>query len=311
MKLPNIPGYQVTEDHVLGLGNPIEIEIPPPTSPRRAAFSRSRIRSHFPMSLQLAIMNFCQRGGTSIMYTIAFSRKRAAWNLGIPSLVRLQLQRRFGTSRLCKLTSRRLKHPVYVRRDTTDVAVFMQIFIDREYRCLDHVRSPSLVIDCGANVGYSSAYFLSRFPDCTVMAVEPDPENFTMLCDNVRPYGTRCRPIRAAVWSQQEKLRLNQNGEAWATKVESAEDGDVATVTIPELLGLSCRPRISILKIDIESAEYEIFRSSPEWLDQVDNIVIELHDTPCREAFFAAIAGRGFEIGTCDELTVCRKHLPQ
>jgi hypothetical protein len=40
---------------------------------------------------------------------------------------------------------------------------------------------------------------------------------------------------------------------------------------------------------------------------RVDDIVIELHGTHCQEAFFAAIAGHGFEAGTCDELTVCRK----
>ena len=53
---------------------------------------------------------------------------------------------------------------VYCRAHTSDLGVFRQIFIDREYRCLDDVQEPRLIVDCGANVGYASAYFLARHP---------------------------------------------------------------------------------------------------------------------------------------------------
>jgi hypothetical protein len=60
------------------------------------------------------------------------------------------------------------------------------------------------------------------------------------------------------------------------------------------------------LKIDIEGAELELFSSGTDrWLDLVDNIVIELHGKKCSEAFFKAIDGRGFDISSCGELTVC------
>jgi FkbM family methyltransferase len=236
----------------------------------------------------------------------------AARNLGVPALLRRQIEKRFGEQQepMC-LTSKYLKHPVYVRRGTSDLYVFDQILVDRQYSCLDHLRSPSLIIDCGANVGYSSAYFLSRFPMSAVLAVEPDASNFDMLSKNLAAYGNRCRPIRAAVWPTKGSVRTVQpagNLDEWGVRVEPCDAGDphaLATVTIPDLLDLALYPRISILKIDIEGAEEALFQGDTRWLDVVDNIVIELHGDRCEAAFMRAIEARGFTISRSGELTVC------
>src|SRR4051794_1523575 len=71
--------------------------------------------------------------------------------------------------------TRRAAEPLFVRRNTTDMWTFDQIFVDHEYRCIDHLKNIRTIVDAGANVGYSSAYFLSRFPDVRIIAVEPDP----------------------------------------------------------------------------------------------------------------------------------------
>jgi hypothetical protein len=67
-----------------------------------------------------------------------------------------------------------------------------------------------LIIDCGANVGYSSAYFLSRFPYCQVIAVEADPDNFVILRRNLDRYEDRVRLIHVGVWSQKVGLVLSR-----------------------------------------------------------------------------------------------------
>ena len=92
-----------------------------------------------------------------------------------------------------KITSKFFRHPLYARPRTSDLQIFNAIFAEGEYRNLDDLQGIRLVIDCGANVGYSSAYFLSRFPECVVIAVEADPENFEMLRRNLAPYGERAR----------------------------------------------------------------------------------------------------------------------
>ena len=82
----------------------------------------------------------------------------------------------------------------------------------------------------------------------------------------------------------------------------------VAALDIPSILAASGEERCSLLKVDIERSEVEVFSAKGlGWLDQIDNIAIELHDKECEEVFFRAIEGRGFEVGRSGELTICRK----
>ncbi len=189
--------------------------------------------------------------------------------------------------------------------------MFHQIFVGREYRCLDDVADADLIIDCGANVGYSSAYFLSAFPFAQLLAVEPDVANFRALQQNLGPYGSRATALRAAVWSGPAKLRLVEDHNAWAHHVQEATSEDkmnVPATDIASLLAASGRERISILKIDIEGAERAVFSANYDvWLSKVDNLVIELHGDECKTIFEKAIAPQGFAVSTCDELTVCKR----
>jgi FkbM family methyltransferase len=214
---------------------------------------------------------------------------------------------------LLTLGSKYLKHPVYLRTKSTDRWVFREIFIWREYECLDWLKTASLIIDCGANVGYSSAYFLSRFPGATVIALEPDSANFKLLQKNVAPYGNRCRTINAAVWPERASLAIDPTpyrggGEnARVVRLSADNEDQVSAITIPEVLGDSGFVRISLLKVDIERSELELFRAdSCAWLQQVDTVIIELHDEECEAVFYQAAKTYNFECSRHGALTVAR-----
>ena len=237
--------------------------------------------------------------------------RSAVESLGIFPTINFVIQKR-RRSDLLRLTSKHLDHAVIARRGTSDLGVFNQILIEREYRCLDDLRNPDVILDLGANAGYSSAYFLSRFPSCTLIAVEPDPGNFALLQRNVRPYDDRCKTLQAAIWPRKERLsfdrRTMMQGAEWGRRIEANDDSvPVAAVTMPELIALAGQQRISLLKIDIEGSESALFSSAcDEWIDHVDNIVIELHGDHAERTFHAAIERRGFALSHCGELTVCR-----
>jgi FkbM family methyltransferase len=205
--------------------------------------------------------------------------------------------------------------PLKCRAQSSDLRVFDQIFQKREYRCLDTLATADLIIDCGANAGYSAAYFLSRFPQATVVAIEPDTSNFEMLKENLRPYGERAICICSGIWSRPAGLMFAAEslgqGKEWGRTVREAVEGetpDVHAIDIGSILANSGRDRISILKIDIEGSEAAVFSEHYEaWIDKVDSMVIELHSSHCEEIFGKAIHGRGFLLSRCDELTVCER----
>jgi FkbM family methyltransferase len=204
-------------------------------------------------------------------------------------------------------------HPLIVRAGTSDINSFKQIYLNREYRCLDNVPDAGLIVDCGANVGYSAAYFMSRYPNARVIAIEPSQENFCILQKNISPYHERCTAINAGVWSSSEGLILSDqelgDRQEWAVTVRAAGPGEEPSVQ-SVTLGSICATvpdfeRISILKIDIEGSETEVFSNNTEaWIDKFDHLVIELHGNDCRQAVMSATSHLEYEVSECEELTV-------
>ena len=214
------------------------------------------------------------------------------------------------------LQPRQSKYPLTVRLGgSSDMSVLRQIFLEEEYGCLRTISLPALILDLGANVGYSSAFFLSCFPNATVVAVEPDPENFDVCRKNLAPYADRAKIVLGAVWSKRCKLALSRgtfgDGRGWATQVvESEGKENEATVEAWDVAGLRRMgggKSIDLLKVDIERSELEVFgESSLSWLREVRNICIELHGADCQEVFLRALNGFVYHLETSGELTICR-----
>lgn len=242
---------------------------------------------------------------------------------GVANWVRIKLRSVLAairpTARLGRLVTDHALFPVYYRSRSSDLRVFDQIFIEREYACLDNLENVGLVLDCGANVGYSSAYFLSQFTSCTVVAIEPDVRNFAVLAKNLLPYGDRAKLLNAGIWSSVARLRIApdvyRDGLEWSRQVVECDSADVdaiPAISITEVLRQSNAERISLLKVDIEGAEAVVFGpGSEDWLDRVDNIAIELHDDTlfgnASATFLTAIANMPFLISRSGELTICRR----
>jgi len=218
------------------------------------------------------------------------------------------IARRLGLSRRTTILLHppALLHPVELRLASTDAEVYGQVITAQEYAAVigDEAR---MIVDCGANIGLTSAFFLSRLPQASVIAIEPFAANAELCRRNLAPYGARAKVIEAAIWNRSTRLVLDTAGASeWGVRVRPAtpgEDGDIAAIDIPSL-GL---PHIDILKIDIEGSEEDLFSKTEQvWLKSVSNIAIELHGTAREKRFFAALAGYRYDLAHSGELTLCR-----
>ena len=235
--------------------------------------------------------------------------RSAVDNLGLGGLFQRGIARRTALGSSATIGTRWSDHALRVRGGTSDMAVFDQIFMEREYRCLDQVDGVRTIVDAGANVGYSSAYLLSRFTDATVICLEPDKANFVQLQRNLAPFGDRVTAVQGALWSEPCTLNFKTetlaDGKEWGRQVEQSGSGDVQAFDIPSVMKMVGFEEIHLLKIDIEGAERAVF-SAPDldWLRNVRNIVVELHGQECRSIFLDAIGDR-YALSECGELTVC------
>jgi FkbM family methyltransferase len=206
-----------------------------------------------------------------------------------------------------------LAHPVLVRMSPhSDHYVFDQLFILREHAPLRDLGRPRFILDLGANVGYASALFASQYPSARILAVEPDPVNFQICVENLRPYGSRVNTLLGAAWSNRSRLALSRRGcdhaEDWAVQVhetERNEDASVEAWDLPGLLELAGEEVVDLAKIDIEGSEAEIFAANTDWLERVRNISIELHGNRCREIFFRALREYDYKVFEHGDNTMC------
>lgn len=184
---------------------------------------------------------------------------------------------------------------ILLRRHTSDVAAFEQVFIEGEYELDFGDCSPRLILDGGANIGCASAFFAKKFPRATVMAIEPELSNFMILEDNVRRF-SNVKALNAAIWNVDGHVEiLNPSADNWAFRVQQStaqNSSRVPALTISTIMKIAETERIDILKLDVEGAEKEIFdETSAQWLDKVGIIIIELHDwlkPGCSDALFTA-----------------------
>ena len=85
--------------------------------------------------------------------------------------------------------------------------------------------------------------------------------------------------LRGALWS--ESATLDISGEEMSARVSKRTGGAdlVRAWSIPDILTEMGWQRISILKLDVEGAEFEILGDScGQWIACVDVLIIEFHD---------------------------------
>jgi FkbM family methyltransferase len=246
--------------------------------------------------------------------------KFATWctNLGFAHATRYTLYRVLHRSfrrRILTLNAKGFRNPFYCRSGGSDLQVFAQVLANREYRCLDRLDVSGLIIDCGANIGLSSIYLLTRFPNAHLIALEPDPDNFKMLALNTASFGDRVTLLQAAVWNRNTGLVFSnsqfRDGNEWTRSCresEASEMRQIEALDISTILAMSSFQRVGLLKVDIERGELALFdESAKNWIDLVDTIAIELHGPDCEDAFHAIVSKEDFLFSHCEELTVCSR----
>ena len=214
---------------------------------------------------------------------------------------------RFDRPDLGRKVQLRMKQPwvtdVMLREGTTDFGTWNEVWLDQVYssvpRCLNGCRT---IVDLGANTGLATLYFASAFPGANVFSVEPHPENYAILRQNIRQLGNRCRTLQAAVWNNDGKLAQSGSSPAYGHDAfrfrEDASNPHNATIealsmqTIFERSGFD---RIDLLKVDIEGAEVQLLQGAGDWLTKVNAIAIEFHGNSRAESGFDQLT-QGFRI---------------
>ena len=210
---------------------------------------------------------------------------------------------------------------IYCRSlEHSDYLVFNQIFGDGEYEIIKDIlkfnkEEQPVIIDAGANVGYTSVFFLSEFKKAKLYAVEPSLTNYQTIEKNIFHNGfdgSHIKLYNKALHNQDglnvviENEFRDKKDWAFTTKI-TTEESAVKSITVQHIMKENMLDIVDFLKIDIEGAERFIFESqdSCAFLEKVKIIAIEIHDEfNVRTTIETILKSYGFILFPSGELTI-------
>lgn len=189
--------------------------------------------------------------------------------------------------------------PVWLRPGTTDVETLWNTFF-HGYHLPPELVAPEVIVDLGANVGYTCCHFAALFPEARLVALELDEESHALATRNAAPFGDRCTIVQGAAWTEDGPVRY-AGDEADAFRVVSGDEaGDggrrARAWTMCSLFDEFGIDRVDFLKMDVEGAEGPILEAAGPWLDRVRVLAVELHGGLSPRDAAALLEARGFRV---------------
>ena len=172
---------------------------------------------------------------------------------------------------IVKVITKKVPNKLYVRtpigtiqlypRNIESLYTIYSVFCRGDYK-IDHNKT-SVILDIGANCGYTASYFLSRNKKNQVICYEPDPKNVKFLNTNLSKFNDRFQIIDSGVGvsNSESKLYLSECGK-YNTIIRSKNSKiiKINLISINDILDLHSEKKNLIIKIDIEGIEKELLK---------------------------------------------------
>lgn len=173
--------------------------------------------------------------------------------------------------------------PIHVRPFTSDTAVAIELFVDKDYESARQIfRTPKTVIDLGANIGLSIRLWNEWYTEAKILAVEPNPYSLAIAKENVSLMhnSEQVELLECAIAPAEGTARLLTKDQPWSHRVVDDSDEDsigVATTTMLNCLDRMPNGRADLCKCDIEGGEASLFRNCGEWINRIQSLIVETH----------------------------------
>ncbi len=155
--------------------------------------------------------------------------------------------------------------------DPHDIAAIIESYVLNVYR-IQKIKRGSIAIDIGAGIGEFAVLASDKVgKEGKVIAIEPSPDDFKTLQDNIRLNGcNNVIPINSAVSDKKERLLLKFKEKEFEAKAETLSE-------ILSNLDIAVNS-VNYMKMDIEGGERSVIPSSVDIIRRIDYLAIEIHD---------------------------------
>lgn len=170
----------------------------------------------------------------------------------------------------------------FILNTDADKSVFYEVFEARDYQVLDQIikSAKNPVLDVGAHIGFFSIYAAVLNPTAKIFAFEPEEKNFVLLKENLKfnkIENVVVKNLAVAASEGQRKLYLSEDSHNHSLiEIGGAREKFVQTQTLEKILERNKIEKCSLIKLDVEGAEFEILENF-ELFGKIENFYIEYH----------------------------------
>ena len=164
------------------------------------------------------------------------------------------------------------------------------------------------VLDVGANIGQTLAYWKLRFPGARIAAVEMMPDNLGRIRRQEELNGWKFGVVAVAATDTAAAVRVRLSHANSRNRLEDIVESSAVrdnlrteTISVPGLPLAAIMDRldfatVDLMKVDIEGAEVNLLRDIRNWSPRVRHLLIEVHDNVDRMWAKAQLEAAGFSL---------------
>lgn len=191
------------------------------------------------------------------------------WNLGIRTIYRKGLLLAVGSSSSAAINGTKLK---FRTKTFTEYERVRDLMGEKEVITdfLEELKEDDVVYDVGANIGIYACFAASDAPERRIEAFEPHPNNAKAIEKNAELNNLSISTHQIALSDNQGEMLLNEEGsEAGVGKHSLATNKSADSITvevdsIDHLVDTGRAPQPTVVKIDVEGAEYHVLNGGAD-----------------------------------------------
>ncbi len=167
-------------------------------------------------------------------------------------------------------------------RDDADISVMREVFKLREYKSAEEIicAAADPILDVGAHAGFFTLYCRALNNKVKIFALEPEQNNLSALADHVKLNKlSNIKIISGALANSTGKRELFVAPDNHNHFLSSKGNVLVDCWSLADLCAVNKIKVLSLLKLDIEGGEFEIFESmtAAEFL-LFKSVILEYHN---------------------------------
>ncbi|MFK7807793.1 MAG: FkbM family methyltransferase [Saprospiraceae bacterium] len=158
---------------------------------------------------------------------------------------------------------------------------------NRLYELVENSYHPKVILDIGANYGFSSVVISFKMPHAKVIAVEPSKKLIPHITENFKLNGIKNFDIINAVCGEQvkEEISFSMNPNTSQDNRVIGENNQWTNQTVPSVNIDSLLENIKsdeavFIKIDTQGYEEKVFKGAEEFLNRHHNWIIKTEFAP-------------------------------